>query len=733
MTKQIIDIGIQGNDGTGDSIRESFRKVNDNFNEIYAVFGAGGTINFTALSDAPSSYTANQVIMGNTSGSALSARSLVGGTGISIDTSIANAVTITASSAGLRSDPIPTLGAPLNANNLTIGRLADPSQDLVDAFNAVYASQNITTTLSQLAVTKGYADAHYLQVTSGAVTGALKVRDEPTTPQTGEAGYDATLSSNYLATEAMQRKDSVYRGGDTMTGALTLSDHPSPLAGYGTPNGTSDLQAATKYYVDNNSYSSAVNLFVSTSGDDLQSKAPPGKEGRYWQYAYKTVGAAALQAQNLTDLASQEPGPYRQRLAYSIGPDQTFSTIQSVTLTGGNVAVTGYQDAFDLLEANKAFIQAETIAYINNKYVNTFTYDKAKCSRDVQLILDAVGYDLVLGSTFNTTRAATGYFNAASAKVLSAQLVQTIDAIQFARDEILAYSFDSAALSTYMGKVIDAICYDLVFESNYQSVRTGAAFSIAGTNVSTAQMAEILANLEINIQLLPSVSGSSTVSDLITSSIGVISSIITTGVSPAVSIPNLVTTTTGQSSARNLLIANIPFIQAEIIAYLGAEYPNLAYSKTTCKRDVKLIVESLVYDFMYGGNSESVYSANQYWSGAIRNIAAGEVTATIASVGYINTLAQSIIINASPALVYQQSVNQYRNETYSGGTAASTSIAANIATIQDVVTNHTSPAITNPTTTNGATVLQTARTAILASKSAYRSAAVAYVLSLIHI
>ena len=31
MSKQIINVGVQGNDGTGDSIRESFRKVNENF------------------------------------------------------------------------------------------------------------------------------------------------------------------------------------------------------------------------------------------------------------------------------------------------------------------------------------------------------------------------------------------------------------------------------------------------------------------------------------------------------------------------------------------------------------------------------------------------------------------------------------------------------------------------------------------------------------------------------
>jgi hypothetical protein len=34
MAKQDIDIGVEGNDGTGDSIRESFRKVNENFQEV---------------------------------------------------------------------------------------------------------------------------------------------------------------------------------------------------------------------------------------------------------------------------------------------------------------------------------------------------------------------------------------------------------------------------------------------------------------------------------------------------------------------------------------------------------------------------------------------------------------------------------------------------------------------------------------------------------------------------
>ena len=60
MAKQNIDIGVEGNDGTGDSVREAFRKVNENFGELYAVFGIGGQISFTDLSDTPSSYEGNE-------------------------------------------------------------------------------------------------------------------------------------------------------------------------------------------------------------------------------------------------------------------------------------------------------------------------------------------------------------------------------------------------------------------------------------------------------------------------------------------------------------------------------------------------------------------------------------------------------------------------------------------------------------------------------------------------
>jgi hypothetical protein len=729
MTLQVIDIGVQGNDGTGDSIRASFQKVNSNFNELYAVFGLGGKLAFPNLSDG-AAYTANQLIMGNTTGSGLSARTIVSANaGLTINTSDPTKITFTSSSPSLAGDPTPTLGQHLNANTLTIGRLADPSAALVTAFNNAYASLGVTTTLAQLAVTKGYADANYLAASSTVIGGnvtaynistALKIRNQPTLPQTSDADYNPLLTSNYLSTEAMQRKDTVYRGGDTMTGALTLSDHPTPLSGAGVVNNSADLQAASKYYVDNNTYYSGINLYVSTTkGDDTQKNTPSGRQGRAWQYAYKTVGAAALQAQNLITLSGLEPGPYKQRIAYTVAPTQYSSQIQSITLSGGNSADSGYTGAANLLELNKAFIQAETIAYLNKKYVNSFTFSKTRWATIIQNIVNGVGYDLAVGSTYNSTTQASILFNSYNSDIITTQLTQIIDGINYAKNQILGYSYSTANLQTYVGLVIDAICYDLLFSSNFQTVTIAQQFSKYNVGVSTAEIAATLTYVGTQLTAITSVAASSTAIAFINSAITTMNAVIQAGTAVTPVWPALVAasssapSTIGQTSARDLLYANITFIQTEIVAYLLANFSSLSYSSTTCQRDVKLIVEALIYDLMYGGNSQSVYAGLRYWIGNTLQVQASEQTATVAAMNYIGTLAQAIVTNTPPATLYQQSVTQYINSTLSGNnTATAVFSSGSTSSITLVVTTGLVPisagqTVTGTGFTGGQTVVST--------------------------
>lgn len=57
MAQQIVDIGAAANDSTGDSLRDGFDKVNDNFTELYA--GTGTPVAYTvACSDETTAITA---------------------------------------------------------------------------------------------------------------------------------------------------------------------------------------------------------------------------------------------------------------------------------------------------------------------------------------------------------------------------------------------------------------------------------------------------------------------------------------------------------------------------------------------------------------------------------------------------------------------------------------------------------------------------------------------------
>ena len=156
MAKQDIYLGVEGNDGTGDSIREAFRKANENFTELYAVFGQGGTISFTALNDTPSAITPNGVLIGNTTGTEMIQKTLTGGTGINIDNTSATNITITNTGANINADTSPILGGPLNGNAVyAIGKIAT-SAAAIQEFNQTHASQ---ITIDDIVTDKKYQDA----------------------------------------------------------------------------------------------------------------------------------------------------------------------------------------------------------------------------------------------------------------------------------------------------------------------------------------------------------------------------------------------------------------------------------------------------------------------------------------------------------------------------------------------------------------------------------------------
>ena len=522
MAKQDVNIGTEGNDGTGDSIRESFRKVNENFQEIYAVFGQGGQIGFTVLGDTPDTIEAGKVVTTNSAGTAIN-YSTIGSDSdldanntdsINVDViSVPGKIILTTTFSAIVDDNInPTLGAHLSAANFGIAGVQISDSAATDINSQLGRSTNYT--IDDLVITKGFADRRYitsglpvrvaaepatntqytLTITNyvdgnlfisghGYESGAngtafvFNVENSNPTGITGgttyyirfvntdqialyatasqaqtesaleaannkisvsgviasgdlhtiiDAGYDSTLTGNFLKDVAMPRESVVRRQGDVMTGELFLNDHPGDLAGDGIPNGEDDLQAATKYYVDNTAYSSPEVLNVSTIGDDTMQGVPNGKEGTSNTYAFRTINAAARRAAELIKTAPEEPGPYFQTLTHSnfITPATTIS--QGVE-NGVNVITSA------TLRLNKQYLISEVSGYIAFTYPD-FSYTVATCERDLGLIIDSLRIDAERGNNANylSRTAAERYYSSVSGRIaVSTQLEQTNDSFAF--------------------------------------------------------------------------------------------------------------------------------------------------------------------------------------------------------------------------------------------------------------------------------------------------------------
>ena len=143
MAKQFVNIGIEGNDGTGDSIRDAFNKVNENFTELYAVFGQGGQISFTSLSDTPNTLGSNKIPVSNSAGNAITMRGITG-TGIAVDlNSDPNNIQLSVTGTSVASDTTPGLGGPLNANSFAIANVGIDQNAVTEKLITLLKDKNV--------------------------------------------------------------------------------------------------------------------------------------------------------------------------------------------------------------------------------------------------------------------------------------------------------------------------------------------------------------------------------------------------------------------------------------------------------------------------------------------------------------------------------------------------------------------------------------------------------------
>jgi hypothetical protein len=257
MAKQVINVGLVINDGTGDAIRTGAQKINDNFTELYTLLGGtnGAPLEIVSKINAgngvvvSSSY--GEVLVSAKTASSLEAGVVKIGTGVSINDGVLSAPVYSLPRAntnilggikvgdGLNVESDGTLNANPGAYTLPVAT----SQVL----GGVKVGSGLSMNNGVLSVTNQFS----LPTASSSVLGGVKVGSRLTIT-------DGVLSADLQISNVTALNNGVHSLALTSTGKLTLP-------GEGVAVDTDLFEAAgpnTVIYTTNDTYIRAVKLFV---------------------------------------------------------------------------------------------------------------------------------------------------------------------------------------------------------------------------------------------------------------------------------------------------------------------------------------------------------------------------------------------------------------------------------------------------------------------------------------
>ena len=341
MARKIIDIGVVGNDGTGDSIRDSFRKVNDNFRELYSSLGLGENLTFIGLDDTPGSYqgqndpdTGNTPVLTiNNNASGIQFKKIMAGSGIALDfTTNPNEITISSEFSQVVGDSSPQLGGDLSA------RSGGQQHRIVDLGTN---TSPLLPVYEHEATSKGYVDTKISKAGTNAID-----------PRTGlnDTSFGVMTGPLILARDPLPDDDTVYDG----------------------------LIAATKRYVDNAAFGSSVNLYVATSGEDDRIGVSPEIQGRALAYAYRSLEAALKRAEEIMLESRLEIGPYKKILTYNNGANEcTLELIDDAPSAGAGFSgqVLMSVDTIEVSYTGVNYLPGDIITLAGGTFVEPARYE----------------------------------------------------------------------------------------------------------------------------------------------------------------------------------------------------------------------------------------------------------------------------------------------------------------------------------------------------------------------
>jgi hypothetical protein len=188
--------------------------------------------------------------------------------------------------------------------------------------------------------------------------------------------------------------------------------------------------------------------------------------------------------------------------SYGSTIDRPFATIQYAAQQIEKGIL--YPDASSLIARNRQFIQKETTSWIAaqiagsiSPFVLGFTYNSAKCERDIGLIIDAIVYDLSHGGNTKIRQAAISYGAEAAAFYLAGQKEETIAAVNFALS-LMQDIINEDTITPYQGVVTQVIDSSKEPEVEADTIVTNLITALTGAINAADDSSSVFAEQRVN-------------------------------------------------------------------------------------------------------------------------------------------------------------------------------------------------------------------------------------------
>jgi hypothetical protein len=129
------------------------------------------------------------------------------------------------------------------------------------------------------------------------------------------------------------------------------------------------------------------------------------------------------------------------------------NSIPQVTFSLSKINNGTFYDASNLIEANKLYIQEETLGWIKAQYPSLVIPDETKCQRDTGYLVDAVVYSLRYGGTQKIIDFAKAYYDGNSIILIDGELTESVEAFQYAIDLMILAMRNTLPIGTYTSEL----------------------------------------------------------------------------------------------------------------------------------------------------------------------------------------------------------------------------------------------------------------------------------------